>query len=67
MKGKNHIKTERKKHMSSILRELARFAVELDAEKIPPEVREAASLKILDTVAAGIGAARNEQILRVTG
>ena len=53
--------------MSSILRELARFAVELDAEKIPPEVREAASLKILDTVAAGIGAARNEQILRVTG
>ncbi len=51
---------------NSILRELARFAVNLRAEDMPKEVRREAALKIMDTVAAGIGAARYDQIVRVT-
>lgn len=52
--------------MSSILRELARFAVDLRAEELPEAVRREAALKIMDTVAAGIGAARYPQIQNVT-
>ena len=51
--------------MGSILRDLARFTVELDVKKLPEAVRGEAALKIVDSVAAGIGAAKNEQILRV--
>ena len=53
--------------MTSILRELARFAVGLRAEDLPENVRREAALKIMDTVAAGVGAARYDQIQRVTG
>ena len=42
--------------MTSILRKLARFAVGLRAEDLPENVRREAALKIMDTVAAGIGA-----------
>ncbi len=52
--------------MTSILRELARFAVGLRAEDLPGNVRREAALKIMDTVAAGIGAAQYDQIQRVT-
>ena len=52
--------------MTSILRTLARFAVNLHAGEMPKEVRREAALKIMDTVAAGIGAARYDQIARVT-
>lgn len=52
--------------MTSILRTLARFAAGLRAEDLPEEVRREAALKIMDTVAAGIGAARYDQIQRVT-
>lgn len=52
--------------MTSILRELARLAVGLRAEDLPGNVRREAALKIMDTVAAGIGAAQYDQIQRVT-
>ena len=52
--------------MTSILRKLARFAVGLRAEDLPENVRREAALKIMDTVAAGIGAANYDQIQRVT-
>lgn len=50
----------------SILRQLARFAVTLDGKSLPPEVRREAVMKILDNVSAGIGAANDPQIRRVT-
>lgn len=50
----------------SILRELARFVVGLEWGDLPEAVRREAPLKVLDTVAAGIGAAHNDQVRRVT-
>ena len=52
--------------MTSILRQLARFAVDLNYEALPAQVKQEAALKIMDTVAAGIGAARYPQIQNVT-
>ena len=51
--------------MTSSLRNLARFAVELTPEKTPAEVRTTAAMRILDTVSAGIGAAVNPQIKNI--
>jgi len=51
--------------MSSIIRDLARFAVGLKADNIPEHVMESAAMKVMDSVAAGIGAANYEQIKNV--
>lgn len=52
--------------LGSILRELARFTADLQWEDLPAQIQAEAAMKLLDTVSAGIGASKNEQILRVT-
>ncbi|MGE4276695.1 MAG: MmgE/PrpD family protein [Lawsonibacter sp.] len=52
--------------MGSSLRDLARFAVNLNVNEIPDEVRKNAAMRILDSVAAGIGASTDPQVQHVT-
>ena len=49
----------------SILRDLAKFTAGLNWNNLPENIRREAEMKIMDNVAAGIGAGRNGQILRV--
>lgn len=52
--------------MSSSLRDLAHFVAGLDLENVPQEVRKTAAFRVLDSVSAGIGAARNSQVQNVS-
>ena len=51
--------------MSSSLRDLAGFVADLRLEDLPEKVRQAASFRILDSIAAGIGASDNQQVKHV--